>query len=87
MHKPTDNIIKNHFYSGWTHDHYVANLFLFTPDGHIQAANLNSPGTTHDSTMATMSWIYNMIGDVFYSMEGTAKVVVDSALAAEDQPS
>jgi len=28
-----------------------------------------------------------MIGDVFYSMEGTAKVVVDSALAAEDQPS
>ncbi len=28
-----------------------------------------------------------MIGDVFYSMEGTAKVVVDSAFAVEDRPS
>jgi hypothetical protein len=37
--------------------------------------------------MATMSRIYNQIDDVFYSMEGTAKVVVDSAFAAEDRPS
>jgi len=37
--------------------------------------------------MATISQICTMINDVFYSMEGTAKVVVESALAAEDQPS
>jgi hypothetical protein len=59
---------------------------LFTPDGHIRAAYLYSPGTTHDSTMAIMSRIYNQIDEVFYSMEGTAKVVVDSAFAAEDRP-
>jgi len=87
IHKPTDDIMQSHFYNGWTHGHYIANLFLFTPDGHIRAAYLNSPGTTHDSTMATMSRIYNQIDDVFYSMEGTAKVVVDSAFAAEDRPS
>ena len=79
--------MQSHFYNGWTHGHYIANLFLFTPDGHIRAAYLNSPGTTHDSTMATMSRIYKQIDDVFYSMEGTAKVVVDSAFAAEDRPS
>jgi len=36
--------------------------------------------------MAIMSRIYNQIDEVFYSMEGTAKVVVDSAFAAEDRP-
>ncbi len=39
---------KSHFYNGWTHDHCVANLFLFTPDGQICAAYVNSPGTAHD---------------------------------------
>jgi hypothetical protein len=34
--------------------------------------------------MATMSTIYNQIDDVFYSMEGTTKVVADSAFAVED---
>jgi hypothetical protein len=86
IHKPADDVRQSHFYYGWTHGHYIANLFLFTPDGHIRAAYLNSPGTTHDSTMATMSRIYNQIDDVFYSMEGTAKVVVDSAFVAEDRP-
>jgi hypothetical protein len=35
VHKPTDDIMQSHFYNGWTHGHYIANLFLFTPDGHI----------------------------------------------------
>jgi hypothetical protein len=87
IHKPTDDIKQSHFYNGWIHGHCTANLFLFTPDGPIRAAYLNSPGTTHDSTMATMSRSYNQIDDVFYSMEGTAKVVVELAFAAEDRPS
>jgi hypothetical protein len=37
--------------------------------------------------MATMSRIYNPIDEVFYSSEGTAKVVVDSAFATENHPS
>ena len=84
INKTTDDIMQSHFYNEWTHGHDIADLFLFTHDRLIRAAYLNSPGTTHDSTMATMSRIYNQIDDVFYSMEGTAKVVVDSAFAVED---
>jgi hypothetical protein len=46
---PSDDMKQSHFYNGWTHYHYVANLFLFTPDGCICAAYVNSPGTTHDN--------------------------------------
>jgi hypothetical protein len=28
--KPSDDMKQSHFYNGWTHDHYVTNLFLFT---------------------------------------------------------
>jgi hypothetical protein len=46
--KPSDDMMQSHFYNGWTHGHYMANLFLFTPDGQICAAYVNSPGTAHD---------------------------------------
>jgi len=62
---------------------FFCSLLMGISELHI----LNSPGTTHDSTMATMSRSYNQIDDVFYSMEGTAKVVVELAFAAEDRPS
>jgi hypothetical protein len=55
--KPSDDVGQSHFYNGWTNDHYIANLFLFTPNGQICAADVNSPGTTHDLTMATTSKI------------------------------
>ena len=80
---PSDDMKQSHFYNGWTHYHYVANLFLFTPDGCICAAYVNSPGTTHDSTMASMSKIYHKIDDMYDLMDGMAKVVVDSAFASE----
>jgi DDE superfamily endonuclease len=82
---PGDDIKQSRFYNGWTHGHYVANLFLFTPDGRICAAYLNSPGTTHDSTMANLSKIYNQIDEVYHRMGGRAKVVVDSAFASEER--
>jgi hypothetical protein len=31
--QPSDDMKQSYFYYGWTHDHYVANIFLFTPDG------------------------------------------------------
>jgi len=54
---------------------------------HICAAYVNSPGTTHDSTMATMSNIYHKIDDMYGLMDGMAKVVVDSAFASEARDS
>jgi hypothetical protein len=85
--KPSDDMKQSHFYNGWTHDHYVANLFLFTPDGCICAAYVNSPGTTHDSTMASMSKIYHKIDDMYDLMDGMAKVLVGSAFASEARDS
>jgi len=37
------------FYNGWTHGHYITNLFAFAPDGTIVACVLNCPGCVHDS--------------------------------------
>jgi hypothetical protein len=85
--KPSDDMKRTHFYNGWTHDHFVANLFLFTPDGHIWAAYVNSPGATHDSKMASMSKIYHKIDDMYDLMDGMAKVVGDSAFASEARDS
>ena len=28
--------IQNMFFNGWQHDHYISNLFLFSPDGKIR---------------------------------------------------
>jgi hypothetical protein len=82
---PGDDIKPSRFYNGWTHGHYVANIFLFTPDGRICAAYLNSPGTTHNSTMANLSKIYNQIDEVYHRMGGHAKVIIDSAFASEER--
>jgi hypothetical protein len=80
-----DATIQNNFYNGWTHDHYVSNLFLFSPDGRVRACYINAPGTFHDSTMANMSNIYDLV-DGLYERKGS-KIVVDSAFAADRRPS
>ena len=54
---------QSHFYNGWKCDHYISNLFLFSPAGRICAAYFNAPGTAHDSTMAQMSGMYSKIDD------------------------
>jgi hypothetical protein len=85
--KPSDDVRQSHFYNGWTHSHYVANLFLFTPDGRICDAYVNSPGTTHDSTMANLSKIYDKVDAVYERFNGLAKIVVDSAFASDERDS
>jgi hypothetical protein len=85
LEKSGNNKQQNNFYNGWTHDHYVSNLFLFSPDGKIRASLLNAPGVLHDSTLATWSRIYDAISEI-YERTG-AKVVVDSAFAAGDSNS
>ncbi len=82
--KPSDDVRQSHFYNGWTHDHYISNLFLFSPEGQICAAYLNSPVTTYNSTMATMSKVYCEINSIYNRMDGMDKVVVDSTFASEE---
>ncbi len=48
---------------------------------------MNSPGTTHDSIMASMSKIYHKIDGMYDLMDGMAKVVVDSGFASEARDS
>jgi hypothetical protein len=77
-----DDATQNIFFNGWTHDHYVSNLFLFLPDGKIRACYIDAPGTFHDSTMANMSGIYDKIDDLYRQLG--SKVVVDSAFLADN---
>jgi hypothetical protein len=58
LEKAGNSQIQNIFFNGWTHDHYISNLFLFSPDGKIRACYINAPGTLHDSTMANWGGLY-----------------------------
>jgi len=76
---PDDDLIQSQFYNGWTHGHYVTNLFFFAPDGMIICAVINAAGSLHDSTLAEMG-PYQKLQEVF---ERTGKkCVMDSAFAA-----
>jgi hypothetical protein len=77
--------MQNLFYNGWTHDHYISNLFLFSPDGKIRACYVNAPGSVHDSTMAKWGGLYQKIDDM-YRIHGV-KIVVDSAFASDARDS
>jgi DDE superfamily endonuclease len=77
--------VQNIFFNGWTHDHYISNLFLFSPDGKIRACYINAPGTMNDSTMAKWGRIYDKI-DELYASRGV-KIVVDSAFASDRRDS
>ena len=39
-----DSLIQNAYYNGWTHDSYIGNLFVFSPDGCIALRIINAPG-------------------------------------------
>ena len=79
-----DHLIQNHFYNGWTHDHYVANLFVFVPDGTICACALNAPGSIHDSQLAEWGDVYSKLQKAFDETGG--KVVMDSAFSKANYP-
>jgi hypothetical protein len=76
---------QNNFYNGWTHGHYVSNLFLFSPDGKVRASYINAPGTWHDSHLANQGNIYRLVDDL-YQRTGS-RIVADSAFAANHRPS
>ena len=67
------------FYNGWTHDHYVGNVFVFAPSGVIIACALNAPGSMHDSVIADWGVIYPKLETVYSQCGG--RCVVDSAFS------
>ena len=74
--------IQARFYNGWTHDHYVTNVFLFFPDGTIGAMVINGPGCMHDSTMCEAGGLYKKC-TTFFEKFGV-RGVVDSAFATKN---
>lgn len=44
LEKAGDMAIQNRFYNGWTHDHYIGNVFIFSPNGVIIGGTTNAPG-------------------------------------------
>ena len=78
-----DPFTQNRFYNGWKHEHWIVNLFIFTPDGKIVMAGLNCPGSFHDSKVARELGIYDTLQDL-YATTG-AKTVVDSAFLLPDE--
>lgn len=79
-----DAIVQNMFYNGWKADHYVTNVFVFSPMGTVIACAYNCPGSFHDSTVAEWGGVYDKLEDMFARTGG--KCVVDSAFSRGMHP-
>jgi hypothetical protein len=79
-----NQVIQNNYYNGWTHDHYVSNVFVFCPDGTIPICYYNVPGSLHDSNIATIGKIYDKLESVYRRNGG--KCTADSAFASKNVP-
>jgi hypothetical protein len=77
---PTNDLKQSQFYNGWTHGHYVSNVFVFAPDGKIICCSLNAPGSFHDSTVSDFG-VYERLQ--FLYEEYSAKTVADSAFVGK----
>lgn len=74
--------IQGMYYNGWTHDHYITNLFVFSICGRIIACVVNAPGSLHDSTLATWGGVYQKLHDAFDATGGMC--CVDSAFQSSN---
>ena len=73
---PASWLDQEKIYNGWKLDHYINSIFLFTVDGKISVAVINTPGSFYHSTIADYG-AYSQFKKV-YRLYGV-KVVVDSA--------
>ena len=66
LHPCGDVEMENAYYNGYyTHNHYVSNVFLFTPDGCVSYAVTNCPGNWHGSQVSRIGGLYDvLISDV-----------------------
>ena len=84
LEQSSDCVIQERFYNGWTHDHYVTNVFTFAPNGTIVDMVINGPGNMHDSTLALYGGVYDRL-EKFYDYYDV-KAVVDSAFMSVKMP-
>lgn len=84
LEQTSDCVIQSMFYNGWTHDHYVGNIFVFAPSGVIIACAYNAPGCFHDSQVAECGKVYAKLETCFGATGGCC--VVDSAFSRGDYP-
>eukprot|EP00171_Calliarthron_tuberculosum_P002982 IDg2982t1 len=70
--------------TGWTHDRYVGNVFVFAPDGCIISCATNAPGAMQDSTIAEWGNIYSKLEACYDAFGG--RCVVDSAFCKTQYP-
>ncbi|KAF9484657.1 hypothetical protein BDN70DRAFT_825117 [Pholiota conissans] len=47
-----DPDIENATYNGWLSEHFISSVIVFSPEGLILDANVNAPGSWHDSRVA-----------------------------------
>ena len=76
--------IQLRFYNGWTHDHYVTNLFVFAPDGTIRFFCINCPGAVHDSQVGELSGLFQKLKTIYEKINAT--ITVDSAFSSARYP-
>lgn len=79
LQRARNNKIQNMYYNGWTHDHYVSNVFVFAPDGTIPICCYNVPGSIHDSKIAEWGNIYKKLEKIYNKYGGIC--TGDSAFA------
>jgi len=71
----SDNIdIENATYNSWLSEHFISSVLVFSPEGAIIAANLNAPGSWHDSRVAHPIYekLCTQTPDDFYLVADTA---------------
>ena len=81
---PGSFVVQNNYYNGWKHNHCVASIFVFAPDGTIIFMVTNCAGSQHDSTLADLGGIYEKLR-VLYEETGV-KCCVDSAFSTKNRP-
>ncbi|KIJ43451.1 hypothetical protein M422DRAFT_60318 [Sphaerobolus stellatus SS14] len=61
-------------YNGWLHSHCCNNVLVFSPRGEITAAQINAPGSWHDSHVAKSIYqnLHDHTSDGYYLVADTA---------------
>ncbi|KAI0071605.1 hypothetical protein K474DRAFT_1606646 [Panus rudis PR-1116 ss-1] len=71
--------LENVTYNGWLHTHCTSSVFAFAPDGTIICAQLNAPGSWHDSRVAR---------NIYYTLRTSAPrgyyLIADTAFPHDD---
>lgn len=81
---PGNYVDQSNYYNGWKHNHCIASIFVFAPDGTVVYMVTNCAGSQHDSTLADLGGICDKLR-VLYEDTGV-KCCVDSAFSTKQRP-